>query len=45
MVDGALITVCLEYFDFADIFFLELLVGLSENIRINNHAIDLVDNK
>lgn len=34
-----------EHFDFIDIFSPELVAELLEHIKINNHAIDLIDNK
>ena len=32
-----------KYADFADVFFLKLAAKLSEHTRINDHAIELVD--
>lgn len=38
-------TVLSEFFNFADIFFLKLVVELLEYTKINNHVIDLVGGK
>ncbi len=42
-MDKANIKVLSEYTDFADIFIPKLAVELPEHIRINDHAIELVD--
>lgn len=44
-VDGAPITVLPEYSNFADVFSPELAIELPEYMRINNYAINLVNNK
>ncbi len=44
-VDGALPKVPSEYADFADKFSPKFVLELSEHIRINNHAIELVDDR
>ena len=42
-VDKALIKVLSKYADFADIFLSKLAIEIFAHIRINNHAIKLVD--
>lgn len=44
-VNEALIIIFPEYYNFINIFFLELIVKLSEHIEINNYAINLVNDK
>lgn len=44
-IDETFITVFLEYFDFENVFTLELAVELLEHMRINSYAINLIDSK
>lgn len=44
-VDEASIIISSEYFDFVDIFSLELIAELLGHMRINNHTINLIDGK
>ena len=45
VANEALTSILTEYSDFADVFSLELATELPEHIRINDHAIKLVDNQ
>ena len=42
-VNKAPISISIEYFDFIDVFCLELAIKLCEYTRINDHAIKLMD--
>lgn len=44
-INKDLITVFLEYFDFADVFSPELIAELPEYTKINNYAIGLINSK
>lgn len=44
-VDKTLKILFLEYFEFADVFFFELVAEVSEHIRINNHVLNLGNSK
>ena len=45
MANEALISIPIEYFDFADVFSPELTSKLLENTKINDHAIKLGDDQ
>ena len=44
-MDKALIKIPSKYADFANVFLLKLVINLFKHIRINNHAIELVDDQ
>ena len=45
VVNKAPASIPIEYSDFADVFFLELVSKFLKYTRINDHAIELVDNQ